>query len=277
MKKTLTVAILAIAPCLMSCAQTSDTQQKPQSLYELTQGHVTMKIDASRGGRITSLCYDGMEVLSQIPVPNMFGSTFWTSPQKEWNWPPVKEHDILPYEVQEQDGTLTMRSQLSAKLPMRITKKFVTDDADGAIVITYSVTNESDSDRKVAPWEITRVPSEGVITFDAPLNSITPAGLMPFVEKDNLAYYEIDHVEGQNRKINADGKGWLSYVNNGLKLTKRFPDLTPEQPAPGEAEIQVYVHQGKAYVEIESQGEYTLLHPGESLDWTVRWYLQPAE
>ena len=60
-------------------------------------------------------------------------------------------------------------------------------------------------------------------------------------------------------------------------LTKRFADLTPEQPAPGEAEIQVYVNRGKTYIELESQGAYTTLAPGAELSWTVRWYLQPAK
>jgi len=53
--------------------------------------------------------------------------------------------------------------------------------------------------------------------------------------------------------------------------------LTPEQAAPGEAEIQVYVNQGKTYIEIESQGAYTALAPGESLSWTVRWYLKSVD
>ena len=28
-----------------------------------------------------------------------------------------------------------------------------------------------------------------------------------------------------------------------------------------------------SFVEIEAQGPYTALEPGEKLDWTVRWYL----
>ena len=58
---------------------------------------------------------------------------------------------------------------------------------------------------------------------------------------------------------------------------KKFQDLQPEQPAPGEAEVQVYVNRGKTYIELESQGAYTLLQPGESLSWTVRWYLLPVD
>ena len=128
----------------------------------------------------------------------------------------------------------------------------------------------------MAPWEITRVPNAGVISFEAPVESIWPAGLMTFKAKNGIAYYEADEAP-ENRKVNADGKGWLSYENNGLVLTKKFTDLTPEQPAPGEAEIQVYVNRGKTYIEIESQGAYTTLAPGKSLDWTVRWYLTKAK
>lgn len=244
--------------------------------HTLTVGSMTMVIDAARGGRITHLCFNDQEVLSQIPAPNMYGSTFWTSPQKEWNWPPVREHDIMAYSVEEIENGLVMTSQLSEKFPIRIKKKFVADKENNCFSITYTMINESGEPRKVAPWEITRVPAEGSIFFEANVEEITPAGLMPFVQKNNLAWFDINHVDKQ-RKINSDGKGWLSYVNNGLKLTKRFPDLDPSQPAPDEAEIQIYVHQGKAYVELEAQGAYEVLKPGESVDWTVNWFLSEAK
>lgn len=274
MKKIATIMATAMI-ATASMAQWREPDLHEDQIYDFSAGKMSMLIAAERGGRIISLKYEDTEILSQIKFPNMYGSTFWTSPQSEWNWPPVREHDAMPYEVEVKDDCIVMTSQLSQKLPLRIRKRFVKGEGE-CIVVTYTLINESDEVRKVAPWEITRVPSEGVITFDAPLETITPAGLMPFVEKDGIATYEIDHVEGQNRKINADGKGWLKYVNNGFELTKRFPDLEASQPAPGEAEIQIYVHQGKAYVELESQGEYTELKPGESLDWSVSWYLKPV-
>ena len=58
---------------------------------------------------------------------------------------------------------------------------------------------------------------------------------------------------------------------------KKFQDLKAGQPAPEEAEIQVYVNRGKSYIELESQGTYTTLKPGESLQWSVKWYLLPYE
>ncbi len=38
----------------------------------------------------------------------------------------------------------------------------------------------------------------------------------------------------------------------------------------------IYVNSGKTYLELESQGAYTELKPGESLSYTVRWYLMPV-
>ena len=68
--------------------------------------------------------------------------------------------------------------------------------------------------------------------------------------------------------------------NKGLLLVKKFDDLpSPETkggPAPGEAEIQVYVNRGKTFIELEAQGAYTTLKPHEALSWTVRWYLLPV-
>ena len=254
------------------------TQQDDQTgKYDLKNGHLSMTIDAAKGGKILSFKYDDREIISQLRWPEAFGSTFWTSPQKEWNWPPVKEFDKNPYTVEQDGATLRMTSEVSERLKCRVGKTFAIDEKDGAIVITYTITNEGDEPRSVAPWEVTRVQNEGgLIFFDAPVDGIWPAGLMDFKAQHGLAWYRTDETN-ENRKVNADGKGWLAYCAKGLLLVKRFDDLTPEQPAPGEAEIQVYVNRGKAHIELESQGAYRLLQPKESLSWTVRWYLVPFE
>ena len=257
---------------LGSMAQESDLQSK-----QLKAGDVTMTINPQKGGKVMSLKYKDQEMISQLKWPESFGSTFWTSPQKEWNWPPVPEFDKLPYTLEEQDGSLIMTSQVAERLGFRIRKQFTTDPEDHAIVVTYSIINESNETRQVAPWEITRVPNEqGLIFFDTPLDGITPAGLMDFKAEEGAVWYRTDDTN-DNRKINADGKGWLAFCNNGLLLVKKFDDLTPDQPAPGEAEIQVYVNRGKTFIELESQGAYTALKPQEALNWTVRWYLVPVE
>ena len=256
---------------------TTTLAQDNDGKYTLQNGERTMVIDAAKGGKILSLKYGEREIISQLRWPEAFGSTFWTSPQKEWNWPPVPEYDKRPYTVEQKDGVLTLTSEVSERMKYRIRKAFAVDERDGAFVITYTIINESDEVRKVAPWEITRVQNEGgLIFFEAPVEGITPAGLMDFKDAFGAAWYQTDETNG-NRKVNADGKGWLAYYNNGLLLVKQFDDLDASQPAPDEAEIQVYVNRGKAHIELESQGAYTTLQPKESVNWTVRWYLQPSD
>ena len=259
------------------CFQQLDDFRAKQSSRKLTIGDVTMTIYPTKGAKIMSLKYKNQEVISQQTAPESFGSTFWTSPQKEWNWPPVQEFDKGVYQVEERDGRLIMTSEVSPRLKYRVRKEFATDKKDNAIVITYSIINESDETRQVAPWEITRVENKGgVIFFNAPLDGITPAGLMSFKAANGAVWFQPDEAN-ENRKINADGKGWYAYCNNGLLLLKKFDNLKPSQPAPGEAEIQVYVNRGKTFIELESQGAYTTLKPHEQLNWTVRWYLLPVE
>ena len=276
MKKILLLFIFLLSGVCLTSAQTSVRQIEDTDNYQLSTDKMTMTVDAGFGGRIRSFCYDGKEILSQKKWPETFGSTFWTSPQKEWNWPPVPEYDKQPYMVELNDGRLVMTSQVSQRMKFRIRKEFSADEADHAFVVTYSVINEGEEARKVAPWEITRVVNTGLIFFDVPADSIWPEGLLSFSSNQGVSWYTADEAAA-NRKVNADGKGWLAYYGGGLLMVKRFQDLGPGQPAPGEAEIQVYVNRGKTYIELESQGAYTLLQPGESLSWTVRWYLLPCD
>lgn len=271
------VTLLATVVCLTTASAANPIiKNLGESKYSIEVGDLFMTINAGGGGKILSFKYKDVEVISQSTFPESFGSTFWTSPQKEWNWPPVQEFDKQPYTVEEKGNSLVMTSNVSARLKYRIRKEFSVDTKSNAIVVTYSIINESGETRKVAPWEITRVPNEGLIFFDAPTDQITPADLMPFKSEFGISWYQTDEAN-QNRKINADGKGWLAYLNNGLLMVKKFQDLNASQPAPEEAEIQVYVNRGKSYIELESQGAYTELKAGESLNWTVKWYLTPYE
>ena len=293
-------SILAAGAIFIATALSAQTVQKlDDEKYAVSIQDLTMVVDAAHGGKILSFKLGEQEVIAQNAAaapqpaqeegqprrrwvnPNSYGSTFWTSPQKEWNWPPVPEYDSLPYTAEIKDGpvkiknvvipALVLEGQVS-KYGYRIRKTITTDPSDMAFVVTYSIVNESGETRKVAPWEITRVPNGGFLTFDAKPEDVSPADLMRVGYGKGIAKLVVD-VANENRKINVDGKGWLIFRDNGLAMTKRFPDIAPKDAAPDEAEIQVYIDARKSFVEIEAQGPYTELKPGEKLDWTVRWYL----
>ena len=144
----LSLAAISLGSIMLS-AQTFSNPEEGR--YTVSTGDVTMTIDAARGGKIVSFRYQDKEVLSQTRFPNSFGSTFWTSPQSDWNWPPVPEYDRLPYTAEAEDDSLILTSQKSERFGMRIRKEFSTDSKSNAIVIRYTVINESDKERKVAP------------------------------------------------------------------------------------------------------------------------------
>lgn len=273
MNKTIATLLMAFLVQYVMAAP-SIIEPTTDGKYIIKTGDVSMTVDTN-GGKILSFKYGDAEVISQTQFPNSFGSTFWTSPQREWNWPPVAEYDRMPYTV-EVGESLVMTSEVSARMKYRIKKTFKPVKSNHSISVTYSIKNESNETRKVAPWEITRVPNDGIIFFDAPYDGITPVGLLKFTTDNDMSWYVADEAS-QNRKVNADGKGWLAYCANGLLLVKKFQDLNATQPAPGEAEIQVYVNQRKTFIEIESQGAYTVLKPGEELQWTVSWHLLPYD
>lgn len=279
MKRIVTTALfLAVLGTFSAFAQFPGFRMRGPSDDDVKRtieaGDVTMVVDATFGGRILSFQYKGAEILSQSKAPNSFGSTFWTSPQSEWNWPPVAEYDNKEYEVTDNGSSVILTGQKSERFGYRMTKEFIA--GKNCVEVRYSIINESGEERKVAPWEISRVPGAGEIFFDADIDAITPAGLMPFEDFKGLAWFKYN-VSDKQRKINADGKGWLAYANNGLLLIKKFADLTPSQPAPAEAEIQVYCNEGETFIELESQGAYTTLKPGEAATYSVTWYLLPVK
>lgn len=270
---TLTAAILMGSMSLS--AQTINTLENGR--YSISVGDVTLTVDAARGGKVVSYKYQDQEILSTTRMPNSFGSTFWTSPQKEWNWPPVPEFDTKPFNAEVKDGVLVLTGEKSARFGYRIRKEFSADKKDNAIVIKYTIINESGETRQVAPWEISRVPNGGVVFFEA--KEATPANNMkglPFTYEYGAAWYVMDE-DRENRKINADGTGWLAFCDKGLMFVKKFENIKAEEAAPAEAEIQIYANPGKTFVEIEEQGAYTTLNAGESVDWTARWYLVPND
>ena len=291
MKLNTLLAAAALFATTVLSAQNVIVKQVDDEKYSVVNGDVTLIVDAAHGAKILSFKLGDKEVIAQNPAavqaneegqprrrwfnPNSYGSTFWTSPQAEWNWPPVAEYDSMPYEAETAADAIVLTGQVS-RFGYRVRKAISADPADGAFIITYSIINESGETRKVAPWAITRVPNGGYLEFDAKAEDVSPLDLMKVSFGEGPAKLEID-VANQNRKINVDGKGWLKFHDNGLVLTQKFPDITPEAAAPGEAEIQVYIDARKSFVEIEAQGPYTELQPGEKLDWTVRWYLAAEE
>jgi hypothetical protein len=246
----------------------------------LAFGTTTMEVAAAQGGRITSLRLGAIELLTGPGVNAInYGSTFWTSPQADWGWPPIAAIDSAAFSVVASADTecaLQGMNVADAAHPnvdgIAIEKRFSADLAAQALVVKYTIANRGTSARRLAPWEITRV-APGGLTFyasdSAPTGDRKPATTIAAgcVWLEHAASIAVDS------KLFGDGKGWLAHVTpDNVLLLKVFDDVAPGAAANGEAEIELYT--GAGYDEIEAQGSYAEIQPGAARDWTVRWYLR---
>jgi hypothetical protein len=246
-------------------------------------GDLYFEVATSTAGRVTSARIGQSELLTGPTVdPANYGSTFWTSPQADWSWPPLTEMDSAAFTVTVTEDSCTMVGPkvVAATHPnvdgLSLTKKFSADFAKQAVAITYTITNQGTASKRVAPWEITRVAGGG-LTFYAS-DSAPSAGTMPLLTTTTGAgcVWFKHSASVQESKLFGDGKGWIAHVTaQNLILIKTFPDIQQAQAATGEAEIEIYsAPPAKNYVEVENQGAISDIPAGGTLNWTVRWYLR---
>ncbi|MCU0431642.1 MAG: DUF4380 domain-containing protein [Cytophagaceae bacterium] len=287
-KTTLRITLAALMATLLSCNNSKETNEqkinsspivvnKDSSIHTLSFANYRVSIDPSQAARILSFQVDGVEMLTGPSVnAGNWGTSFWTSPQSAWGWPPSKQIDVLPYSPSADSISLSYTSLKDSLLGFVVTKKYSFDPLDSSFVVTYSVMNGSEKEQSVAPWEISRV-FPGGITVYAMGEGKKEQLLAPFFKDTlGLSWWQYDAATfnfkpSEVPKLMSDGKGWLAQIQKGYIFKKKFKDISPAAFAKGEAEIEMYANPDKTYIEIEQQGEYTLLQPGASLSWEVRW------
>jgi hypothetical protein len=251
------------------------------SVYTFTFGDTVFSVDASKGGRIVTFSLGGKNILTAAKnsSDNNWGSTFWTSPQSAWNWPPPAEIDPGSYKATVTGKTLLLTGSTASTLGLAVTKKFSVDADAGAIDIEYGIVNKGTSACMVGPWEITRVAAGGLTFF--PMGEGAPSkgtqDLLTLQMSGGAAWFAYDASKITNdQKVFADGhEGWIAHAADGLLLVKAFTDTEPAQAAPSEAEIEIYTDAGHSYIEVENQGAYVSLAAGATSTWAVRWFLRP--
>ena len=254
------------------------------NVFSFQFGDTLFAVDANHGGRIVTFSLSGRNILTGPAVdPANYGSTFWSSPQSDWSWPPVAAIDSASY-TPNLDGAVLSLSGATAPFPLlglAVEKKFSADSETGVVTVAYTVANRGSQARQVAPWEITRVAAGGLTFFPmgegGPRKG--PQDLLDPTIVDGVAWFAYDAAAiTADQKLFADGlEGWIAHVDGDLLLVKSFGDTLPAQAAPGEAEIELYANAAHTYVEVENQGAYITLAPGATTTWTVRWMLRKLD
>ncbi len=242
-------------------------------LHVLAWDDVSFEVDARTGGRVTAMSLGGRNLLTgpEIDAGN-FGSTFWTSPQSAWGWPPVPEVDHHAYQAAIEGPAIVMRSARSTSLGVEIEKRFSADRARGAVTFEYRIHNFGPAPIQTAPWQITRVGPGGLTFYPSGDGSFPPSNL-GVQDALGATWYDYDKAAiTDHQKHFADGReGWLAHVDRDVLLVKTFPAVPRAAHAPGEAQIEIYASPAHTYVEVEAQGAYETVVPGEALSWEVVW------
>ena len=241
--------------------------------HVLAWDDVSFEVDARTGGRVTALRLAGRNLLTGPEIdPGNFGSTFWTSPQSSWGWPPVPEVDHHEYRASIEGSAIVMRSARSRHLSVEIEKMFAADRARGAVMFEYRIHNFGAAPIQTAPWQITRVGPGGLTFYPSGDGSFPPSNL-GVQDALGATWYDYDKAAiTEHQKHFADGReGWLAHVDRDALLVKTFAAVPREAHAPGEAQIEIYASPAHTYVEVEAQGAYETVAPGEALSWRVVW------
>jgi hypothetical protein len=124
-----------------------------------------------------------------------------------------------------------------------------------------------------APWEITRMPATGVAFWPTGGESWGAQPLASQVAQGHT-WCDPSQTEGEG-KLFADGAGgYLAYLLGDRLLVKQFQDQPASAAAPNEAEIELYVNPDHSYIEVENQGAFASIAPGQTVRWQVAWYVR---
>lgn len=162
------IAIVALSSCNKEKKEITDTNiiadssNKPRAIgngkFAFSFNGIYVEIDSSTGARVTQLSLDSTQLFTSNKINDVnYGSTFWPSPQSMWSWPPLATLDSKPYSGGIKGDSLVLSSAKDSLTGLVVTKSFSVNTNKNFIQINYTVENQSGADKKVAPWEITRM------------------------------------------------------------------------------------------------------------------------
>jgi hypothetical protein len=282
------ILFFAFSCALLACDGRNNSLSSPSlpgfvaqkgNVYTITQGQTRLDINANIAGRISSLKIDGTEMLLTASETNnlIWGNVFWSSPQSEWNWPPIEILDSKPYSLSIANDRIVFTSKVDPVTGYQFVKSYGVNANKQCVSVIYSIYNHSAVEKNVAGWEVTRFGPKGMAFFPQG-NTESTSGIFYPLSVEHIgditwANYDVSKLTQNHHKLMTDGKeGWIAYTNAGKLLVKEFADVPVELIISGEGEIELFANVEKTFWEIDQQGVMTKLAPGEHLEWEVLWH-----
>jgi hypothetical protein len=259
---------------------TSEQWARPRQVrsnFRLEQGPMALEVDVNYGARLVEFSRGGHDVLTGADivaqgddnVQNLYGSTFWTSPQSDWGWPPEVPLDSGAYGAEVAGDALVLTSDPGPTTGYAVEKRIALSD-EGA-VLEYRLLGTG-ATRPAAPWEVTRVAKHGVVFYPhrgEPLAQSTLRG----ESRGGVVWLDLAALPARDGKLFQNGsEGWLAYAADGHVFIKRFENVADRALAPGESDVEIYVNGNFDYVEIEQQGPMATPSFASPV-WRVYWQL----
>lgn len=257
-----------------------------EGLVSLSAGPLTIAIDPAVGARIASFTYEGREMLQTERDANdwQWGSTLWSAPQSDWGWPPPSFDTVaFTYDTTASNrfhfyGPVDRNSGLQLIKSVRL----AVDQQYGPVAtLKYHFYNRGLDTLRLGVWENTRVPYAGrVILPGGEFRLSQPETLLVADTTGGRTTVVLDDAQPAKQKLflrPAEDTKYLfaAYEREGLTLLKRWkrpPGVTPEQ-----APVELFISPEEGFAELEAQGSYRIIPPGERVGLTVLWQLFPAE
>jgi hypothetical protein len=309
-KSTFRTLTLALAVAALAAPEAQAQRTVPEVVgggYKIKSGPVEVLVAPSRGARIRSLKHETTELLYQADStgsPGSMGSAFWVSPQAHWTascrsannngcWPPPTAHDGSQTASLYTGGLLTdssvsYTSAANAYTGARLRKTLWGNSRDSSITIRYHIINTLTTKIAFAPWEITRMTTGG-LTFWAKSvddtirgNGTSGTALIAMI-KDTLGvkWHKYDSTvslsAGTPKFWDATSEGWFARVDKSrLLYIKKFVAIPKSKKAPvNENQIEYYTNNNtRSLIEMELQGAFDSIAPGDSMQWDVSWYVR---
>lgn len=279
--------------------------------YSAKAGDIELGVVPDLGGRIMSLKFQSEELF--FVQPRRQGEVFdfgtrdlraekkkmgfrvwggdktWVAPEKEW-WekiPPL-ELDAGRYQAQLQGHSISMQSPVCRETGLRLTRA-ITLQANGAIELEQSITNESSSPSRWGLWNVTQIlrpfdvylPARlaQVRLYDEPSyrdcrRSDYLTELRPWVKVScrDACHFKFGAMldQGLSVLIKPLRQGWLA-------LARSF-SVDARAVYAHKAMAEIYNSPVHPYAEVEVHGPYVSLKLRESSmhrqTWTMRWFEQ---
>jgi len=263
-----------------------------ENYIKITNGKITIAVDAEVGGRIMEYSLDGNNVLyvagdEPALAPGLDGGRCDFGPEKIV--PPRPETWSGKWElIEKKEDYIKIRSQVAKQAGVYLIREFTLDNNSSHLKFTQQIHNATKTPKRYCHWSRTFGEPNGICLAPMNPNSRFPKGYMVYSNDNKLDYNpkggEAERLRDgvleilgppENAKFVTDGSdGWLAYITLDDQLfIKKFKVF--EDKIYGEmtgATVSIWYNK-KGVCEIEPIGPWEWIRPGESISFTENWYL----